>query len=617
MFKFCGLFTSRIKRVGFITLLFLVLSVGSAFAILPVIAYEGTLMVAPLVMAGLTWLYYQSTGSGAANPSNGDIALEAKALWINGADLPNASPPTQSKPVAFVKTYNQVYAEVTANPTQYPVLKAALPVASTGANVYTFASGIPAGSPAGAVFSGRVPVVGDKFIAGSGQYVLTSVAISHTYDTGSPGNGASDWDNIQVVSTYVDAYVYVGGTDLEYRRYTYASATAAGTASDFAAKIGGSSINSAAQAELAALISKTGLDSAVVKDVSDPSGAFSAPNFTPPAAPTTVQVAAAVSLPASGSSGGGISQADVKQGVNDGVIMSGLKAAVDAVKDAATAGWGALVSAINAASSAISAAVNAVTSAVNDVKTALTGVKSSTDAVKTSVDAAATAAAVSATSVKSSTDAVKSSTDSVRSSVDSASSAASAAATAAAAASASSALDRKAAADALKASVDAAALAAGSAASAGKASTDAVKASVDGVTAAVKAIPAGSGGSSGTGGLSKSDTTQAVSDALNASPAGSGTGNPANGEYDKEVVGPDKKSIGSRITSFIGSSPIGTLVRGVTLTASGTPTLAFRAFSRDCTMDFAKWETLLRGIGTAMLAITNCYSIFLIFRRED
>jgi hypothetical protein len=591
------------KKICAILSILLLLSFSNAFAGIPRIYTAASVVLHSAFIGGVMWSLYEAANTAFANMTSGSVAVGTKVTWIDLADPVN--PVTKTANVSSVQSLPVLVAQVNSAPDKYPILRDTIAAASVGSP----------SNARGATDSGP-PVLNGSYYMHSSDETPAIVKTLTVVDAGSYSQGPMHdgvilashgvWSDsgpgfqYALITTSLDSSNNVIWSEMDY--IGTAAAVGSVTAPDaakFAAKVNAG--GSAVAAEVGAAIAATG--GGTVVNAANPADAFTAGAYTPPTPPTPSQVTAAQAV--SPASGADISDAVTSTKENDdknsngiiaaiwgaaaqiaGSVSSGFGQLYGTISGAVGTVTGAISGALGSVSGYISSAVGSLTGAiyttVMQVYGAVMGVQVSVDGVKASTDSAKVSAASSAV-------AQKTSTDSVKSSVDSAAAAAAAAATSA-----------------------------GTAAADHKASTDSVKTAVDGVAAAVRAIPAGSGGSTSTsGGLSKSDTTQAVSDALNASPTGSGTGNPANGEYDKEVVGPDKKSIGSRITTFIGSSPIGTLVRGVTLTASGTPTLAFRAFSRDCTMDFSKWETLLRGIGTAMLAITNCYSIFLIFRRED
>jgi hypothetical protein len=515
---------------------------SNAFAIIPLIYLAGSVVLHTAVVAGLTWLAYKSTKTGASNSADGSVSLASQAVWI---DLTTTNLPVQkSANVSVNKTFTQIKTEVTANPTKYPALKKAL----DGADPPPGAKQIGTDGS----YTTASASAGDYFISGGTKYVVSSATPAASLGTGSNQNcGMGSYymsgDPYAPTYTSVTAPDYVlmcnHGT-ADAGNITYSSTAtiiryatqAPSTAAQFTANIGGTTVNPDAVADMEKLIPNTGgIPSAVVKNNADPK-VFSASTYTQPTAVTTAQVASFGGAPAgdaSAASGApqGLSQADIKQGTTDALNASGIKDAVNAVKDAVGTGWAALVAAINSIGSSIVAAVNAasnaISSAVNAVGTAVGLVKTSVDNVKTSVDAGTTA-----------TNGVKGSVDGVKGSVDG-----------------------------LGGKLDTA----------------------NGLLGDIKTglASGGSGGGTGTGGgLSKSDTTGAVTDALNnTAPSrkadntqaikdalGTGTA-PTGAMGDKYGSGDSEKyDFGKRLTDFTADMKKSTLFSMPSKLTLNTPT---------------------------------------------
>lgn len=86
--------------------------------------------------------------------------------------------------------------------------------------------------------------------------------------------------------------------------------------------------------------------------------------------------------------------------------------------------------------------------------------------------------------------------------------------------------------------------------------------------------------------------------------------------YDTNITAPEKKSILSLLQSQIGTSPLGAMLSGFSMsTSENDPVVSLGDFyGKALSIDFSKWQTTFSMVGTMLLVIMHGYAIFVVIR---
>lgn len=93
---------------------------------------------------------------------------------------------------------------------------------------------------------------------------------------------------------------------------------------------------------------------------------------------------------------------------------------------------------------------------------------------------------------------------------------------------------------------------------------------------------------------------------------------PGDNTYSPEIEAPEKKGLSALLDSIFNSSPLLSMIRGISVTGSNPQSqFACTVWGRELVFDFAQWSSLLSGIGTAFLGVCHIAAIYLVFRRDE
>ncbi|KAB0666807.1 hypothetical protein F6V25_05170 [Oryzomonas japonica] len=92
-------------------------------------------------------------------------------------------------------------------------------------------------------------------------------------------------------------------------------------------------------------------------------------------------------------------------------------------------------------------------------------------------------------------------------------------------------------------------------------------------------------------------------------------GVPADNTYNTDVTAPDKKDIKSLLSSLLSSSPLVSMVKSFTITATGDPVIHIgMVYGQDLSFDFNRYTSTFSALGGIFLIICHGFAILVIFK---